>query len=232
MYSFKYHTDAIVVENPMVEKLLKKIFPSKNIYTVYNTCNPIFFDEKDWNRTVHLPEFFGKTILTLASYYPHKNLEILVPTAHWLKKKYPDFLFRFVMSIRREQLNADLTGLVDNFIFLGSVSIDKCPWIYKQSDIMLLPTQLECFSASWVEAMVMRVPIITSDLPFAHGICEDAATYVDPNSPEEIADTIYGLSHSSQKREHLINNGDMVSKKFSNANTRMSSYLKIIKSIV
>lgn len=229
MHSFKHHADALVVENPIIGDRLKTIYGVSEVYTAYNTCNPVFFDEKRWDRTISLPEFQGATILTLASYYPHKNLDILVPTARVLKKTYPAFRFRFVLSIKREQLNADLSEVEDAFIFLGSVPISRCPWLYKQADIMLLPTQLECFSASWAEAMVMGVPIITSDLPFAHGICEDAACYVDQDSPNKLAEAIFALSHSSERRQQLIDRGKIVRLKFADAHTRARKCLDIIE---
>lgn len=231
MHSFKCHADAIVVENPLIGKRLKEKFGIAEVYTVYNTCNQVFYDEKSWNKGISLPEFSGRTILTLASYYPHKNLEILVPTARQLREMHPDFPFRFVMSIERGQLKADISGVEDNFIFLGKVSIDKCPWLYRQSDLMLLPTLLECFSASWVESMVMEIPIITSDLSFAHGICEDAACYVDPTSPKKLAEAIYDLSCSVDMRRKLVENGKRVCLKFADARTRMREYLDIIEKL-
>ena len=52
--------------------------------------------------------------------------------------------------------------------YLGKININQCPHLYVQSDAVFLPTLLECFSASYAEAMLMKKPIITSDLGFAH----------------------------------------------------------------
>ena len=56
---------------------------------------------------------------------------------------------------------------------------------------MFLPTFLECFSASYAEAMLMKKPIITSNLGFAQNVCKDAAVYFDPCNPEDIIDKIF-----------------------------------------
>ncbi len=49
-----------------------------------------------------------------------------------------------------------------------------------------MPTLLECFSASYLEAMYMKKIIFTSDLPFAHTVCKDAAFYFAPHDVENI----------------------------------------------
>ena len=67
------------------------------------------------------------------------------------------------------------------------------PMCTAQSDAMLLPTMLECFSASYPEAMVMKKPVLTSDLSFARSICGNAAIYFNPFDPADIADKIIGL---------------------------------------
>lgn len=229
MRAFLTQTDAVVSENPAVSDCLTRMYGFKHVYTVYNTCNFVFSKPELWDRNCKLQDFDGTTLLTIASYYPHKNLEIMVPTAHCLKNKYPDFKFRFVLSINREQLQSDISGLEENFIFLGKVSIAQCPYLYQQAQIMFLPTLLECFSSTWAEAMFMQVPILTSDLPFAHGICDYAAMYIDPCSPEKIAESIYELAFSKELQQSLIRNGNIVRQKFSDSKKRMMKYLDIME---
>ena len=79
--------------------------------------------------------------------------------------------------------------------------------LYAQVDAVVLPTLLESFSATFVEAMALGVPIITSDRDFAHAICGDAAVYVDPTSPAEIAAAINDLARKPERREQLIARG-------------------------
>jgi glycosyltransferase involved in cell wall biosynthesis len=58
---------------------------------------------------------------------------------------------------------------------LGPIPIPECASLYKECDAMFLPTLLECFSASYIEAMYMEKPIVTSDLDFAHTVCGNSA---------------------------------------------------------
>lgn len=89
---------------------------------------------------------------------------------------------------------------------------------------------LECFSASYCEAMVMKKPILTSNLSFATGICKDSAAYFNPMDPENIADVMYELASDTKKQEELINKGIEQLKVFDNSSQRAEKYLQIITS--
>jgi len=65
---------------------------------------------------------------------------------------------------------------------------------------LLLPTLLESFSATYVEAMSFDCPILTSDLDFARGVCGDAAVYFDPWNPESIKNAIVKLKEDDEVR--------------------------------
>src|SRR5690606_31883324 len=106
----------------------------------------------------------------------------------------------------------------------------ECPSLYRQSDFMFLPTLLECFTATYPEAMCMDTPILTSDLPFARSICGSAAEYFNPLSPKDIGDKIFNLSHDTVKVEELIKMGRKQLLLFDNSKQRADKYLKIITS--
>jgi glycosyltransferase involved in cell wall biosynthesis len=78
---------------------------------------------------------------------------------------------------------------------LGPVPAAACPDLYADADAVFLPTLLECFSANYPEAMVMRKPILTSDLSFATGLLGSSAIYFDPLDASDIAQKILQLSH-------------------------------------
>jgi glycosyltransferase involved in cell wall biosynthesis len=90
---------------------------------------------------------------------------------------------------------------------VGKLSSQECPKYYQQSDCVFLPTVLETFSASYLESMAMSRPIITSDLNFARDICEDAATYFEPESAFEAARAIERVLLDSELQSLLVRNG-------------------------
>jgi len=64
------------------------------------------------------------------------------------------------------------------------------PSLYAQSDALLMPTLLESFSGTYVEAMFHKIVILTSKLDFAEDVCGESAFYFDPTSPEDILASI------------------------------------------
>ena len=96
---------------------------------------------------------------------------------------------------------------------------------------MFLPSLLECFSASYAEAMKTSTPIITSDLSFAHGLCQDAAVYVDTLNAEAVADAIYELSHDKEKQKQMIQAGKQRLATFLTPKRRADRYLEILQEL-
>lgn len=109
----------------------------------------------------------------------------------------------------------------------GPIPINECPSLYDECDFMFLPTLLECFSASYAEAMVMKKPILTSDLSFARTVCHDAAIYFNPMDPDEIADRIVSLADNPEKQRNIIREGERIALTFNTPYERADKFLKI-----
>jgi glycosyltransferase involved in cell wall biosynthesis len=129
-------------------------------------------------------------ILCIGANYPHKNLEIL-PKVRDTLRKYK-FDFRIHLTIRQEDFRSKFHD-EKNFINHGEVPLSKLASIYQKGSVLLFPTLLECFSATYLEAAYFYLPILTSDLPFAKTICGNHAEYFDPTDSEEIAKKIFTI---------------------------------------
>lgn len=206
-YLFRKSTSVFYTENSYISAKLKRVFPNSRVYTITNNYNQVFDKPDLWDYSIKLPEFAGLTLLTISANYPHKNLSIILPTIHYLKKYDPSFKFRFVLTISSEQFLPLSNEEKEHIIFLGPVNINQCPYLYKQSDIMFLPTLLECFSASYAEAMRMDIPIITPNLDFARSLCGDTALYYDAVSSKALAETIYQLGNDMELQRSLVHKG-------------------------
>jgi glycosyltransferase involved in cell wall biosynthesis len=119
----------------------------------------------------------------------------------------------------------------EHFIFLGKVEVNECPNLYEQADIMFMPTLMECFTATYPEAMRMGVPIITTDLDFARGLCGEAACYYDAVSPLAAAEAIYKVAKDKEYATNLVKNGKEQLKKFDNYEQRAEKIIKILEEI-
>ncbi|RKO68671.1 glycosyltransferase [Sphingobacterium puteale] len=222
---FKNNSDVLVSENEDVTSKLAEMF-DKKIVTVSNNHHQIYDIPKDWDRSIRYRDSKHCYLLTISANYLHKNLAIIPKVIESLiNKGY--FNFKFVLTINESELQ--ISESHKNYtIFLGKVAINQCPSLYEQSDFMFLPTLLECFSASYAEAMKMGKPIITSDLTFARGICQDAAIYFDPINPDDIADKIIQLYENSSLQEELIQKGRNRLSFFLKASERANQYIQLI----
>lgn len=229
MFSFRNHTDIIITENEDVSTRLQKRI-KKETHTVTNYFNQVFLDNSKWENSIAIPRTDSFKFLTISANYPHKNLEILKKVIPILLNKYPKFKFKFYLTISEEDFGFLPTKSKECITFLGKVSINQCPNLYSQCDFLFLPTLLECFSASYCEAMYMEKPILTSNLSFAKGICKNAAAYFNPMDAENIADVIYELAIDKNKQIELINKGKEQLKTFDSSKQRAIKYLHIITS--
>jgi glycosyltransferase involved in cell wall biosynthesis len=153
-------------------------------------------------RDFQLP--LGKfNFLCLCKYYVHKNLEILVPVAKLIKAQ--SLPFQIVVTIEKDQnrkaknlLNIiEKEKLNDIIINVGSVDMQHVPSLYRQSSALLLPTLLESFSGTYVEAMFHRKPIFTSNLDFAQDVCGEYAVYFEPLDPSSIIEAMKNILNNS-----------------------------------
>ncbi len=173
--------------------------PGERIVVIPNAPNPVFITASE--PVVPKPEDACLRIFCLAAAYRHKNLGIIPHVADRLRRRIPQVPFKFLLTvphdnrigkeIARSCRNLGLEEIVEN---VGQIKMSECVRRYKESDIVFLPTLLEVFSATYVEAMAMARPIVTTDLDFAHDVCGDAALYYSPDSADDAADAIARLA--------------------------------------
>ena len=230
-FLLKKGTNSLYSENSNVSKRLESMFIGKKVYTVTNYYNQVFDELEKWE-DLEYPKFNGTTLLTVTSAYPHKNLNISIDISEILIKKHPDFQFRFVFTINESEFPILQEHLKEHFFFTGKIDISQCPKAYQQSDIMFQPTLMECFTATYPEAMKMGLPIITTDLDFAHGLCGDAALYYSPLSAEDAAEKIYYVATNEEVRSQLIEKGYQQLLQYDNYEERTNKLLKILEELV
>lgn len=228
--AFKRSTKFFFTENEYISRLLQQKWPHYNIYTITNYYNQIFDQPDKWS-DITLPDFNGTTLLTVSANYPHKNLKIAFDIARILKALHPEFRFRFVFTISEAELQVP-EDIKDHFLLIGKVDISQCPSLYRQADIALQPTLLECFTATYPEAMRMGVPILTTDLEFAHGLCQESAIYYSPLDPEDAANKLYQLAIDKGLRNKLVENGKIQLQKFDDSGQRADKLIRLCEELV
>ena len=209
-------------------KILK--IPKFDISVVPNTFNYIF--KKNIKKTNKYSNLFNSkyfNLLTISSYYVHKNFEIIPDVIKSLPKNN---LIKFYVTLEDKMFSKIFKNYTDSVINLGSVEINSCPSLYELSSAVFLPTLLETFSASYPEAMIMNKPILTSNLDFAKELCGDAALYFDPFDPKSIANVILELSENTNLYNIQIDKSKNRSKIFISAKERALRYLDIFEKLI
>lgn len=224
---FKKSSNTFYTENAYISKMLPDLLGNVQVYTVSNYYNQVFDIPSLW-RKHPLPSFNGCTCLSISSFYPHKNFNILVGVAQALRTKYPDFRFRFVLTFDEGKMDIP-EKLRQHFVFIGKVDVDECPDLYCQSNVMVMPTLMECFTATYPEAMRMEVPIVTTDLEFARILCEDAACYYSAMDAEACADAVYRVATDLAYTARLVAKGKQQLQKFDNYEQRADKLIGILE---
>ena len=227
---FKRCSRAFYTENSYISAILPKSFGNIDVYTVTNYYNQVFDQPEKWKRNNNIGRFAGITMLTVAIVSSHKNLNIMIQISEILEKQHPDFNFRFVLTCRPKEMRIP-KAISHHFIFTGTVGISEVPFLYEQCDIMFMPTLIECFTATYAEAMKMAKPIVTTDLDFAHGLCGNAACYYSAVDAEAAADAIYKVATDKEYAKMLVENGKKQLLKFDNYEQRAEKLVHILETI-
>ncbi|ELI1840800.1 glycosyltransferase [Vibrio fluvialis] len=223
-----FHKDNVyVTETEVVNRKFREKFKHDEIYTVCNTLNPVY-DFNDNNPPIDdLLKINKIKLITIAQNYPHKNLNVISSVGDILKKK--GYSVVFIVTMEEKEYEAQTKEFKEFTLNVGVLDLKDCPRYYASCDALFLPTLIECFTASYLEAMSLKLPIITSDLDFARFICQDSAYYFDPYSPTSIADAIVRFINDDSS--YLIEKYDVILSRFGNNKQRAQHYYKILEKI-
>jgi glycosyltransferase involved in cell wall biosynthesis len=84
-------------------------------------------------------------------------------------------------------------ALRGRIINVGPLKQQELAGYYHHSTALILPTLLESFTATYLEAMKFECPVLTSNLDFAREVCGEAAIYFDPWDVDEMCEAVVRL---------------------------------------
>ena len=209
--------DAWVTESMTAkEGLMRRLrLPEARVSVVPNSCANHYLQSEAACELV--PRGNPLKILCLSAYYRHKNLEIIPDVAKALKEYIPNQHVQFILTLpddsygmKKIRAKATALGVDNRIINMGPIPVSRGPELYHNSHIVFLPSVLETFSANYPEAMAMGIPIVTTDLGFAHEICGAAASYFKPMDANAAARAISELCHNRELWRSLVGNGKRV----------------------
>ncbi len=226
---FNRDATAYVTQTDDVNQRVRKALNTKNVHTVTNTASNFY---KDWvsypNKLPQKPKETWRFIC-ISSFYKHKNLELIPKVLDSLHKKGINTV-EFILTLKDHDYKTHI-GQHDKILNVGPVKPAECPSLYNECDALFLPTLAECFSASYPEAMMMKKPILTTDLGFARSICGSAALYFEPKNPEDAAEQVKKLISSQKLQNELVIKGNEQLNKFDSPQNRARKYLELCEKL-
>ncbi len=199
--------DVIITQGPAIRDRLQRLYGMSQLRVIPNA---VALDNLSAGESRDFALGAGFKLLCLSQYYSHKNLEILIDVAELIREKSANL--KIVLTIEATQglgarrlikaiADRNLGGIIIN---VGQVPMRHVPSLYQQTDALLLPTLLESFSGTYVEAMYHGKPIFTSGYDFAVDVCQNTAFYFDPLSAHDILRVILQAIESPEAITYKI----------------------------
>ncbi len=220
------HTDLLFCQTPVMRRHVSDYYGYQiNKIRILPNALPIFLSKEGKESSKTRPHGISEdkfNCLILTKYYPHKNPEMVLDACLRSGESFDDTRFITTISerdnvhsknfIRRLNANPQLKDLVYN---VGPIACENLKSYYDSVKLVIMPTLIESFSVTYLEAMYFGVPILTSDMDFSRYLCGDAAVYYDPWRPESLVEKLSMLKSNSQARRELTAAGYEQLKKFS-----------------
>ena len=208
-------SDHIMVSFEHIKKDLLKYYtvPEKKI----SVCPPPFADnwfatknETDWQILVKKYSITIKYLLYPAATWPHKNhirlLEALkevhgnFPDLNLIctgnKTDYYDFIHKKISEL----------GLENSIKFLGIVPEEDLIGLYKNSELVVIPTLYEAGSGPLYEAMRYKVPVICASTTSLPETIDNSKFIFNPKDVDELSNLIVKmLTDEVLRNENIFN---------------------------
>jgi glycosyltransferase involved in cell wall biosynthesis len=219
--SFMYKTvakkaDAIISVSNFTRNELNRLVRINNnkIVTIHNGV-----DKKEFTFVNNESIYSKPYILYIGNVKPHKNLKNLLKAFEIIKDSIPHDLIivgkkeGFITGDPYVMKQAEKMGV--RVQFTGYVNNNKLKQYINGADALVFPSFYEGFGLPPLEAMACGCPVIVSNVASLPEVCGDAALYVDPYNPEDIAEKIKLLLSDDKLREELQRKGLERAKLFS-----------------
>ncbi|MEQ9287546.1 MAG: glycosyltransferase family 1 protein [Cyclobacteriaceae bacterium] len=152
-------------------------------------------------------------ILYPASTWEHKNHINLIKSLCHIKKKYNTRINLVCTGDKKgfyekikEQVNQ--LDIQDQVNFTGIIDESDLYCLYKTCRAVVIPTQYEAGSFPLMESMLLGVPVVCSNVTSLPETIGDKKFTFDPNSIEEISDSIYSIWSDKQFRDKNVENSE------------------------
>lgn len=204
LHKYFYHrnSDFVFVEADHVKRQLARLTNfSEDVISVIPNCASDVFLKAAPTSIIPTARSKGKLkIGFLGRNYEHKNLVVLPEVQALLRSSF-NLEVEFFVTLNDSEWKSCSPEFRRNVVNLGSLQLSECPDFYDKMDAIIFPSLLECFSATPLESMIMKKPLLASDRAFVRDFCGEFPFYFDPCDPADIARSV---AHFSQQPRDAI----------------------------
>lgn len=230
--------NGLIFENKGMQIRSNKLFNYPLNKTIYIHPSVTVFDEDITSgKYSHLELDVDFKILYLSSWYQNKNITILPKVAKILRDRQLKFKFVLTLDSTNPDVNLRLVSQInalkvsEYFEFIGQVKAIHVHQVIKSCDSMILLSKLECFSSNIIEAFFFNKPLIISDEIWAKEACQNAAIYVDRDSPKDIAESIIKLFRNKELQDQLTTEGNKLLNEFNTPYDKVKKQVMFLEKI-
>lgn len=170
--------------------------------------------KQEVRKKYNLPQNY---ILFLGTIEPRKNIEGILQAFELFQKKHGS-TYHLVIAGAGGWKNKKIMQAIEknkNVQYIGYVEpLDK-PALYTLANVFVYPSLYEGFGFPVLEAMACGTPVITSSRSSLPEIAEDAAYYVNPVYPSEIAEGLEQILGHTEIHNFFVQKGKAQASKFS-----------------
>lgn len=163
---------------------------------------PWFNDKLSTVRTLQ-SDSAQPTLLYVGSDVPHRNLTVVAEGL----RQIPESLRPQWYVTLPQSAAVCRTGIA---ISLGTLDRSELCDAYRAATILVMPSLTETVGLPMLEAMRVGTSVLAADRPYAHAVCEDAAAFFDPTSPEDFVAKVMHLISDDGFRRDMVRRGHAI----------------------
>ncbi|WP_078409099.1 glycosyltransferase family 4 protein [Priestia abyssalis] len=161
------------------------------------------------NLSLHLPKNYSLFVGTTEK---RKNINVILESLAYSLQYGLETLPLVVVGAKGNGLEETKKkikelGIEKHVYFTGYVTNEELAYIYSNAKIFIFPSLYEGFGIPLLEAMMYEVPIITSSVTSLPEVADDAALYIDPQSPQDLSRAVNRLLKNDSLQKELIQKG-------------------------
>lgn len=210
--------------------------PEEKIRVIYQSCDPMFWntvsadDIQSVRNQYSLPD---KYVICVGTIEDRKNQVNVVKAMAQLPEDVHLLIVGRPHGGYIKDVNSEIKKqkLKDRVHILSNAEFEDFPALYSGAIASVYASRFEGFGIPILESMCCDTPVVTSNVSSMPEAGGDAALYVSPDSPDEIAKQLNSIVGDPQLRSQLVEKGRAQREKFSQKKINADFY-KLYRALV